>query len=219
MASNADPLASAKAALGKAKGFTRSVEGTEPSRFAPKPTAPAPKPAAPKPELGLGAELANKQRNVDEYAKANNPMPKMHKGGIISGKKGKEVVVKVLAGEKVLPLEKSKATKMKTAADVLGGAKREGKMREPEKDKTPKKTKVKEMHIRRAENGGYISKHDMESPEGTEAGKMAEGPKEHIHKSLHALISAVKEHMAEEKAEGSEEAASETPADEAQEQA
>ena len=62
----------------KAEGFTKSVEGSSPSRFAPKPSgqhADAPykmaAPAAPaKPAPGLGDELGSKARNVKEYEDA-----------------------------------------------------------------------------------------------------------------------------------------------------
>ena len=80
MASAADPLAGAKAALNKANDYTKSVEGTTPSRFAPKPSgqhAAAPYKMArsggekPKGEMADTAQgIADKAKNVQDYADA-----------------------------------------------------------------------------------------------------------------------------------------------------
>ena len=80
MASAADPLAGAKAALNKANDYTKSVEGTTPSRFAPKPSgqhAAAPykmaRSAGSKPvgEVQDTADsLADKAKNVRDYEEA-----------------------------------------------------------------------------------------------------------------------------------------------------
>ena len=62
-------------AVHKAEGFTKSVEGSSPSRFAPKPSgqhadAPYTMAAPAKPAPGLGDELGSKARNVKEYEDA-----------------------------------------------------------------------------------------------------------------------------------------------------
>jgi hypothetical protein len=82
MASGADALAGAKKALAKAKDFTKSVEGQEPSMFAPKPTTHpeykySQSHAARQDDAGLSGEaksaaagISAKQKNVGEYLKA-----------------------------------------------------------------------------------------------------------------------------------------------------
>lgn len=103
-----DPLSAAKGAMAKANTFTKSVEGQVPSRFAVKakpvaPTVPAPAKAAP----GLGSELGEKAKNITDYTKANPPT--MHKGGIVPGKKGEDVLVNAQAGEKIIPAKDVKS--------------------------------------------------------------------------------------------------------------
>ena len=59
-------------ALHGAEGFTKSVEGVSPSRFAPKPSgqhADTPYSLA-KPKSDLGAELGAKAANIKEYEDA-----------------------------------------------------------------------------------------------------------------------------------------------------
>ena len=102
-----DALSGAKNEISKANNLTKSVEGKTPSSFAvkAKPAAvapPAPKAAAP----SLGSELGEKAANVKAYADAN-PAPKMHKGGIVPGKRGEEVPIIAEAGEKVIPADKT----------------------------------------------------------------------------------------------------------------
>ena len=74
---SSNPLAGAQEAMKKANTFTKSVEGTTPSRFAPKPSgqhAAAPykmaKSAGPKPSSEIqdtAQGLADKQKNVQDY--------------------------------------------------------------------------------------------------------------------------------------------------------
>jgi hypothetical protein len=98
----ADPLSAAKSAVSSANNFTKSVEGTTPSRFAAKP-APVAAPAKPMAKAAptIGQELGVKAQNINEYTNA----PKMHKGGVVPGKEGEEVPIIAKAGEKVIPAD------------------------------------------------------------------------------------------------------------------
>ena len=101
-----DKVAGAKTALAKASAKFPSPK-------------PAPATASPKqssvanmtkgaPMMSAGedaaAGIASKQANIAEY---NAALPKMHKGGIVPGKKGEDVPVLAQAGEKVIPVDKS----------------------------------------------------------------------------------------------------------------
>ena len=105
---SSNPLADAAAALSKAKNFTKSVEGKEPSSFAPKPAA---KPAADKTSAPaktaaptMGDELKAKADNVKQYGDA---APKYHDGGKI--KKDGVQTIDAERGETVLPKDASSA--------------------------------------------------------------------------------------------------------------
>ena len=102
-----DKVNAAKGAMAKAGNYTKSVEGQTPSRFAvkAKPAITAPTPA--KADPGLGSELGDKAKNVTDYTKANPPT--MHKGGIVPGEKGEDVLVNAQAGEKIIPAKDVKS--------------------------------------------------------------------------------------------------------------
>lgn len=104
-----------------------------------------------------------------------------------------------------------KAKKVPTVGELLG------KGGSKEKAKKPKsKGKTKEMHIRHAHGGGYISKHVMDkSDDGKTMGGGMED-EEHIHPDLDSVKAALEEHMAQgqggEEDEGQEPAPSAQPA-------
>ena len=94
-----DKVAGAKTALAKAN-----------AKFPSPKAAPATAPATPaaKPAMSAGEDAAAgikaKQANIAEYTAA---LPKMHKGGVVPGKKGEDVPVLAQAGEKVIPADKA----------------------------------------------------------------------------------------------------------------
>ena len=98
-----DKVAGAKTALAKANA---KFPSPKPAAVA-APVAAQAKPAA-KPMMSAGEDAAAgiraKQANIAEY---NAALPKMHKGGIVPGKKGEDVPVLAQAGEKVIPADKA----------------------------------------------------------------------------------------------------------------
>ena len=98
-----DKVAGAKTALAKASA---KFPSPKPATAAPKTSSVANMTKGP-PMMSAGEDAAAgigaKQANVAEY---NAALPKMHKGGVVPGKKGEEVPVLAQAGEKVIPIDK-----------------------------------------------------------------------------------------------------------------
>ena len=101
-----DKVAGAKTALAKANAKFPSPKPT-PATAAPK-TSSVANMSKGAPMMSAGEDAAAgiraKQANIAEY---NAALPKMHKGGIVPGKKGEDVPVLAQAGEKVIPADKA----------------------------------------------------------------------------------------------------------------
>jgi hypothetical protein len=66
----------------------------------------------------------------------------------------------------------------------------------PKHSSKSKGKKVHEMHIRKADSGGYIAKHDMEQPEDpSQEGNPSE---EHVLPDVQSLAQHVQDHMSPE---------------------
>lgn len=86
--------------------------------------------------------------------------------------------------------------KKSKAAKELGGE---------HKEKPKHKHKVKEMHVRKADSGGYISRHEMEKPMSPEEGGPG-GPtppeETHVLPDMKALQDHMAQHLPEQEPEG-----------------
>ena len=98
-----DKVAGAKTALAKANAkfpSPKPAPATAPATAAPKPAV--------KPAMSAGEDAAaGIKANQDNVAAYTAALPKMHKGGIVPGKKGEDVPVLAQAGEKVIPADKA----------------------------------------------------------------------------------------------------------------
>lgn len=160
MSASTNPLSGAIGALSKAKGLTKSVEGTDKSMFAPKSgahprvTTPVGKAASKPPRVPSTWGAAT--RSILEN---NGQLPKMHKGGVVPGKPGEEKVVKLEAGEKVTPAKDTKMAEDKKAKplsvkDVLA------KDKKSKEEKTSgKKKKYRHTHIEHHTDGSHTIRH------------------------------------------------------------
>lgn len=161
MAASTNPLAGAIGALSKAKGLTKSVEGTNKSMFAPKSgalsrTATTPVAKAASKPTHAPSTWGAATRSILEN---NGQLPKMHKGGVVPGKPGEEKVVKLEAGEKVTPAKDTKMAEEKKAKplsvkDVLA------KDKKSKEEKTSgKKKKYRHTHIEHHADGSHTIRH------------------------------------------------------------
>ena len=91
----------------------------------------------------------------------------LHKGGVVK-KTGLALVEK---GERVIPVAEKEGRAKSTMSGgekKSGGSKKSGKSEGKSKSKSSSKPKhkVHTMHIKHAENGGWIASHDFQPPEG-----------------------------------------------------
>lgn len=133
-----------------------------------------------------GSGAGEKRINVSDWTKPLGGAPaspaagapKMHTGGTVP--KTGQYTLK--AGEKVLTPEQHGNLK-----HAMGLA-HEALSHEPEKDITPPKD-IHEMHVRKADNGGFIVKHihkHFEHP-----------PEEHVHSDMDSLHDHLEQHWGE----------------------
>lgn len=161
----------------RAKMQQAGVDALKPTA-APKGTAMRPVGASPvdkvAPKAKFGDRPGEKRINTDEMTK---PLGQMHSGGTVP-KTGPYVLKE---GEKVLTQGQHNHLKnaMGLAHDALSG---------PEHDNKPAKI-VKEMHIRKTDNGGYIAKHIHTSFEHPD--------EEHVHPHTDALHDHIEAHWGE----------------------
>ena len=109
------------------------------------------------------------------------------KGGVVK-KSGWAHVEK---GERFTPVAEEKSSRAKSH---MGGGKKSSKSGGSKKGGHKK---VHTMHIRHANNGGYIATHDFESPAGGGGGPMPKS-EDHILPDMEALQAHVGDHMAQE---------------------
>lgn len=162
MSSRPDPLAGAKAAVGNADKLITKVEGKPPAKPAAPKSAPPKVSSVPPAKSSPATWGAATRAIIDNGGK----LPEMHKGGVVSGKPGEEKVVKLEAGEKVIPAKKEKKvaenktkkasgpeTKTLSVKDVLSN----------KSDKAPakkeKKSRVKHTHIEHHSDGSHTIRH------------------------------------------------------------
>ncbi len=166
---SSNPLAAASAALSKAKNFTKSVEGKEPSMFAPKPPA---APAAPKSTAKSSGGMAQTEKDASDIVsginwrlKQQRDLPKYHKGGKI--KKDGVQTINAEKGETVLPnQDKDKAVKL--AMDHLhgmkeglsAGKKKKSEAKSEHKHEAPKHEKrhgkVHHVGVKKVDDGSFV---------------------------------------------------------------
>lgn len=81
------------------------------------------------------------------------------------------------------------------AASVLAHGKRQQQLKKPEAPKPPKtgEKKLKEMHVRKAHNKGFIARHEFEPPIDIESKRHPD--EEHILPDMAALHDHLDEHL------------------------
>jgi hypothetical protein len=132
----------------------------------------------------------------DAMAHAWRPLPMMHiydKGGTVK-ETGPGWLKK---GEKVIPVKESRTKSAMGGGEKKSSSKKSGKSKSKSKSAGPKKH-VHTMHIKHADNGGWIATHDMQPPEGG-GGEPMPKPEDHIiPPGIENLQAHVADHLSQE---------------------